>query len=226
MEMTLLDRRTNTISPLLRNLIIRLGEDIAKLKLLRFDSVQADKFDTAVLEAQLQQTYRDVTDEIQNLIAEINSTNEPKNNVTSQAFNGIDTGKVLVETIGYEGQTISEFIRLLCSREVEAVLDVRADPVSRKPGFSKAALEQRLSEVGIKYFAFPKLGIPAFYRRQYPNRNELLDFYERELLPNVSDEIERAKKVCQEYRAVLLCYEADPMQCHRSRLLTWIERAV
>ncbi len=147
-------------------------------------------------------------------------------NVTNQAFNVTGNENTFVDTIGYEGQTVSEFIRYLCSREVEAVLDVRADPVSRKPGFSKAALEQRLSEVGIKYFAFPKLGIPAFYRRQYPNRSVLLDFYERSILPNVSDEIERAAKVRQEYRSMLLCYEADPLQCHRSRLLTWIERAV
>ena len=129
-------------------------------------------------------------------------------------------------TVGYEGQTISEFIRYLCSREVEAVLDVRADPNSRKPGFSKIALAGKLNEVGIKYFAFPRLGIPAFYRRQYPDRNELLDFYERELLPNASDEIERAAKVCREYRSMLLCFEADPIQCHRSRLANWIERMV
>lgn len=131
-----------------------------------------------------------------------------------------------VLTIGYEGHTISEFIRQLCSREVEAVLDVRADPNSRKPGFSKAVLEERLNEVGIRYFSFPKLGIPSFYRRKYPVRIELLNFYERELLPNVPEEIERAAKVCRKYRSVLLCYEADPMQCHRSRLLTWIERVV
>lgn len=129
-------------------------------------------------------------------------------------------------TTGYEGQTISEFIRYLCSREVEAVLDVRADPHSRKPGFSKIALTGNLNEVGIRYFAFPKLGIPAFYRRQYPKRSDLLDFYERELLPNVPDEIERAAKVCREYRSMLLCFEADPLQCHRSRLAKWIERTV
>ena len=140
------------------------------------------------------------------------------NNVASLDFNRIDTEKVPVETIGYEGQTISEFIRLLCSREVEAVLDVRANPISHKPGFSKAALEQKLNEVGIRYIAFPKLGLPAFYRRQYPVRSELLDFYERELLPNVMGEIARAAKACREYRSVLLCFEADPNECHRSRL--------
>ena len=125
-------------------------------------------------------------------------------------------------TIGYEGKTISDFIRQLCSREVEAVLDVRANPISRKPGFSKLALEEKLKEVGIKYFAFPKLGIPAHYRQRYTVRKELLDFYERELLPNVMGEIARAAKACREYRSVLLCFEADPNECHRSRLAKWI----
>ena len=129
-------------------------------------------------------------------------------------------------TVGYEGQTISEFIRYLCSREVEAVLDVRADPNSRKTGFSKIALAGKLNEVGIRYFAFPRLGIPAFYRHRYPVRSELLDFYERELLPKVPDEIALAAIVCREFRSALLCYEADPLQCHRSRLANWIERAV
>lgn len=126
--------------------------------------------------------------------------------------------------VGYEGQTISEFLRSLCSREVEAVLDVRANPISRKPGFSKTVLEERLKEVGIKYFAFPRLGIPSFFRKRYSERLELLDFYERVILPNVQDEIVRAAKICREYRSVLLCVEADSQQCHRSRLAKWIDK--
>ena len=139
-----------------------------------------------------------------------------------QAFDSICNGTLFVETVGYEGKTISDFIRQLCSREVEAVLEVRANPVSRKPGFSKTVLEERLKEVGIKYFAFPRLGIPAFYRRQYPVRSELLDFYERELLPNVQDEIKLSAEICRKFRSVLLCFEADPNECHRSRLAKWI----
>ncbi len=142
--------------------------------------------------------------------------------VARQAFDSICNGTVFVDTIGYEGKTISDLIRQLCSREVEAVLDVRANPISRKPGFSKLALEEKLKEVDIRYFAFPKLGIPAFYRRQYPVRSDLLDFYERNILPNVPDEIELAAEICRKFRSVLLCFEADPNECHRSRLAKWI----
>lgn len=49
-----------------------------------------------------------------------------------------------VESIGYEGKTIHEMIRIFCWLNIEAVLDVRANPVSQKQGFSKRELEEVL----------------------------------------------------------------------------------
>ena len=54
-------------------------------------------------------------------------------------------------TIGYEGTTVPEFIAALQKAGVERVIDVRALPLSRRPGFSKSALRSALEESGIEY---------------------------------------------------------------------------
>jgi Domain of unknown function DUF488 len=43
-------------------------------------------------------------------------------------------------TFGYEGMSVDAFVRRLKASVIEAVLDVRTNPLSRKPGFSKRAM--------------------------------------------------------------------------------------
>ena len=51
-------------------------------------------------------------------------------------------------TIGYEGTTVGEFLAALQAAGVERVIDVRAVPNSRRPGFSKTPLRNALAEAG------------------------------------------------------------------------------
>ena len=64
-------------------------------------------------------------------------------------------------TIGYEGATVGEFLSALQSAGVERVIDVRAVPNSRRPGFSKTPLRNALAEAGIDYVHLRALGTPA-----------------------------------------------------------------
>ena len=64
-------------------------------------------------------------------------------------------------TIGYEGTTVPEFIAALKQAGVERVIDVRALPLSRRPGFSKSGLKAALEEAGIEYVHLKALGTPA-----------------------------------------------------------------
>lgn len=48
-----------------------------------------------------------------------------------------------IYTIGYEGATVAEFLAALQSAGVARVIDVRAVPNSRRPGFSKTQLRMR-----------------------------------------------------------------------------------
>src|SRR3990170_89756 len=64
-------------------------------------------------------------------------------------------------TIGYEATTMGEFLAALASAGVERVIDVRALPLSRRPGFSKSPLRAALAEAGIDYVHLRALGTPA-----------------------------------------------------------------
>ena len=55
-----------------------------------------------------------------------------------------------VFTIGYESATMADFIKALTTAGVERVIDVRAVPNSRRPGFSKTPLRNALAEAGIE----------------------------------------------------------------------------
>src|SRR5438270_2319328 len=63
-------------------------------------------------------------------------------------------------TIGYEGTTVPEFIAALKAAGVDRVIDVRALPLSRRPGFSKSPLRAALDEAGIEYVHLKALGTP------------------------------------------------------------------
>ena len=64
-------------------------------------------------------------------------------------------------TIGYEATTMGEFLAALMDAGVERVIDVRALPLSRRPGFSKTPLKAALKEAGIDYVHLKALGTPA-----------------------------------------------------------------
>ena len=58
-----------------------------------------------------------------------------------------------------------EFLDALKGAGVEQVIDVRALPLSRRPGFSKSPLRAALAEAGIDYVHLKALGTPAHGRQ-------------------------------------------------------------
>ncbi len=64
-------------------------------------------------------------------------------------------------TIGYEGATVAALLAALTQAGVERLIDVRALPVSRRPGFSKTPLSAALAEAGIDYVHLRALGTPG-----------------------------------------------------------------
>lgn len=63
-------------------------------------------------------------------------------------------------TIGYEGATPQGFDATLTAARVELVVDVRAVAASRRQGFAKSALSDRLAHAGIRYIHLRELGDP------------------------------------------------------------------
>jgi uncharacterized protein (DUF488 family) len=125
-------------------------------------------------------------------------------------------------TIGYEGTTVPEFTAALQKAGVKRVIDVRALPLSRRPGFSKSALRAALAEAGIEYVHLKALGTPAEGRAAArAGRNaELERIYAGQLeLPEAMAQSAQMLQLASEEPSALLCMEREPAHCHRTLLL-------
>lgn len=126
-------------------------------------------------------------------------------------------------TIGYEGAAQSEFIAALAEAGVERVIDVRALPNSRRPGFSKTPLSSALAEAGIEYVHLRALGTPAEGRAaaRAGRHEDLARIYAGQLeLPEAIVQSAQMLELAREKPSALLCYEREPGGCHRSLLIS------
>src|SRR5690242_11368582 len=121
-------------------------------------------------------------------------------------------------TIGYEGCTIDTVLDALQAAKVGLLLDVRAVPISRKPGFSKRQLAAGLDERGIAYVHLQALGTPKpgrdAARAGHPEKMERI-FREHMRSDRAQAELAEAKSLVRGARTCLLCFERDPNMCHR-----------
>jgi uncharacterized protein (DUF488 family) len=125
-------------------------------------------------------------------------------------------------TIGYEATTMAEFLAALTKAGVQRVIDVRALPLSRRPGFSKSSLAASLREVGIDYVHLKQLGTPKRGRDAAKKGDvaTLREVYDVQLgLPEAQAQVAQMHALAAEKPSALLCYERDPCHCHRTLLL-------
>jgi uncharacterized protein (DUF488 family) len=122
-------------------------------------------------------------------------------------------------TIGYEGCTIADVVTCLKAAGVKLLIDVRAVPRSRKPGFSKRQLAAGLDEAGIAYVHLQGLGTPKSgrdaVRSGHPKRMYVI-FDEHMTSDRAQAALAQATALARRARTCLLCFERDPACCHRS----------
>lgn len=121
-------------------------------------------------------------------------------------------------TIGYEGFSLPDWLTRLRVEGVQVVVDIRAVPHSRKQGFSKRQLKEKLGEVGVEYLHFPELGTPEDLRRAVRGGLELSEFARQfaQVLRSKEEALIRLLELAQNRAVCLVCYEEDPALCHRS----------
>lgn len=127
-----------------------------------------------------------------------------------------------VFTIGYEGATQAELIDRLCEAGVTLLADVRAVPLSRRPGFSKNILAAGLREAGIDYVGLKALGTPPEGRTaaRKHDMDTLRRVYDDQLaLPEAMAQAAMLADMAAERPTALLCFEREPGCCHRSLLV-------
>lgn len=125
-------------------------------------------------------------------------------------------------TIGYEQATQASVIEALQSAGVEVLADIRALPLSRRPGFSKSSLAAAAREGGIEYRHMKPLGTPAEGRAAARRHDHaaLANIYAGQLeLPEAIAAMAELRALAGERRVALLCYEREASECHRALLI-------
>ncbi len=131
-------------------------------------------------------------------------------------------------TVGYEGRSVAEVVAALVKQSVSLVVDVRLTPLSRKPGLSKRRLGEHLAAVGINYLHLPALGNPRDNRDGFragtaASRARFIGLLKEPLAErSLAEIVEHA--ACE--TVALLCFEADPMRCHRHLISDAVVRLV
>lgn len=122
-----------------------------------------------------------------------------------------------VYTIGYEGLSFQTFLRTLQEYGIEHVIDIRRNPISRKSGFSKKALQQSLHNVNIKYTHLIALGTPNDFRRELKEILDYDDFFKKmdTYISSQGLALQEAIDLSLNQKCTLLCFERNPEECHR-----------
>ena len=120
-------------------------------------------------------------------------------------------------TIGYEGRALDELIAILAANKIGRVIDIRELPLSRRRGFSKTPLGTALGGAGIEYMHMREAGNPYRKLKDAIPRDELLAKYKKHIA-GARETVANVAEQARGHRAALLCYEAEPAECHRSLL--------
>ena len=124
-----------------------------------------------------------------------------------------------IYTIGYEGVTAEALVAHLKKSGVEVLLDVRAVPLSGKPGLSKNRLAAHLAAAGIEYIGLKGLGTPAEGRAaaRKGRTAEMRRIFAGHLeTDHALADMAEAVEIAQKRAACLLCFEHAPGTCHRA----------
>ncbi len=119
-------------------------------------------------------------------------------------------------SVGYQQTKWADFVGMLRQQRIQLVVDVREVNFSYRPEYSKT-LEKRLRRYGIRYLHMPSLGAPKEIRGRHElgkNDKQFMAAYARHLGKN-PEAIAELLPQLKGKRACLLCYEANPEQCHR-----------
>jgi len=132
----------------------------------------------------------------------------------------------IVFTTGYEGKTIDTFLNRLKKHSIQRIVDVREIPLSRKKGFSKNPLREKLAKYNIDYVHFKSLGSPTHLRKKVYLDKDFVYFFNRyeKYLEKCQIELETLYQAINEKVSCLLCFEDNPSNCHRSSVANRVSK--
>lgn len=126
-----------------------------------------------------------------------------------------------IYSIGYGSRSIEQFIQVLQQFQIDYLLDVRSKPYSSfKPEFGRDALETSLRSAGIKYVYLGDAlgGRPDLASCYTPDGKVDYDaIRQKDFFLKGIERLINAYR--QGLRVVMMCSEAKPEMCHRTKLI-------
>jgi uncharacterized protein (DUF488 family) len=144
----------------------------------------------------------------------------------------------MIKTIGHSNHPIGRFVDLLKAGGVEAVVDVRSTPYSRRfPQFGRERLAQSLSAAGIlyRYEGAALGGLPARSRSGFApafakpasagegrsaKAGKPASYDEIAQRPEFKEALDRLVAGSADATLCLMCAEKEPLDCHRTVLVS------
>lgn len=131
-------------------------------------------------------------------------------------------------TIGHSNHPFEEFLEMLKAFEIEALVDIRRYPGSRKyPHFNKDHLEKSLPEKEMQYFHYEDLGGRRKVKPDSHNTAWRLDSFRGYADYMETDSfkkaIEKLEILAKEKRVAYMCSEAVWWSCHRSLVSDYLK---
>lgn len=127
---------------------------------------------------------------------------------------------ITIHTVGHSTHTIEKFLDLLSRNHITALADVRSSPFSRyNPQYNKDILSIELKKHGVAYvFVGKELGARSDDPSCYEGGRVC---YDRLAETSIFKKgIERVLSGAQKYRIALMCAEKEPLDCHRTLLVS------
>jgi len=131
-----------------------------------------------------------------------------------------------VLTIGHSNHDTEQFLALLRRHGVRMLVDVRSDPYSRyAPQFNRSEIERLVRAAGIDYrYSGDSIGGKPKDSSLYTPSGKP-DYDALAATPKFQEELKAVADLAGRVRAAIMCSEADPMCCHRERILAPILRS-
>ncbi|HLR26205.1 MAG TPA: DUF488 domain-containing protein [Fodinibius sp.] len=139
-----------------------------------------------------------------------------------------NSSKQTIYTIGHSTRDLEEFIEMLQSFDIRALVDIRRFPGSRKfPHFNKENLADELPKIGINYSHSEALGGRRKVQEDSKNgrwRNDSFQGYADYMETNDFEKaVEQLETLASNQPTAYMCSEAVWWRCHRSMVSDYLK---
>lgn len=128
-----------------------------------------------------------------------------------------------IYTIGHSTHSLEDFLNIIKSYEITALVDVRSVPRSRHtPQFNRESLPDILKDQGIAYHHIAKLGGLRHSKKDSINtgwhNSSFRGYADYMQTDDFLDGINQLLEITKNQTVAIMCAEAVPWRCHRSMI--------